>query len=222
MGRIFDYDNVFFRMMGKLVDVFFVSLLWLTFSIPIVTIGASTQALYYTVHKQIKGGRGYVWQEFFSSFKDHWKANILLTLIFEVLITVLGYERLLLRTMAENGGGDNLRIMYFVLVFFQFLIGAWAIFTFCYRARFIMDWKNSLKNGLLLMLGYLPRALLVMVTLAVAMFLIYLLPILICIVPCLLFLLYEVLLEKVFLAIMKPEDVEQEEQLSMEQKRDHE
>lgn len=222
MAKVFDYDNKVFRFMGKMVDAFFVSALFLLFSIPVVTIGASTQALYYTVHKQIKGGRGYVWQEFYSSFKDHLKTNVVLSLIFEVLVSVFAYERILLRTMLDNGAEDSMRVMYFVVIFFQMLVVIWAVYTFCYRARFVMDGKNSMKNGLLLMIGYLPTTLLLLVSLGVAVLIVYFVPILVFFVPALLFLFYDFLLEKIFHKIMRPEDLEQEESLEMERKRDDE
>ncbi|SFT39541.1 Uncharacterized membrane protein YesL [Lachnospiraceae bacterium XBD2001] len=222
MSRIFDYDNGFFRFMSKLVDAFFISVLWTVFSVPFVTIGASTQALYHTVHKQLKGGRGYVWQEFYESFRDHLKENILIAVIYELLIGIFAYERILIRTMIDNGGPDYLRLMYFLTAFFQLLVVTWAIFTFCYRARFEMDWKNSMKNGILLLLGYLPRSFAILLTAAVAAFVVYLIPILICFVPTILFLFYDFLLEKVFRRLMSPEDLAREEELEMERKRDNE
>ena len=47
MGRFFNYDSPLFSSINKIVDCVFLSLLWFVFSIPIVTMGASTSALYY-------------------------------------------------------------------------------------------------------------------------------------------------------------------------------
>lgn len=47
----FNWDNIVFQMLGKLVDCVWVSILWVICCIPVFTIGASTTALYYTVHK---------------------------------------------------------------------------------------------------------------------------------------------------------------------------
>lgn len=220
MAGVFHYDNKVFRAMGKVTDGFIVSMFWILGCIPIVTFGASCQALYHTVHKQLKGGRGYVWQEFFDSYKDGLKENIIITVIFELVLAVLAYERMMLRVMIDNGGGAELSIMYAVAAILQLILATWAIITFCYRARFRMDWKNSMKNGILLFLGYLPRALVILLSVFVFRFLIQFLPVLICFLPVLWFLFYDFLLEKVFRAIMRPEDAAAEEELEMEQKRD--
>ena len=206
--------------MGKLVDIFFVSLLWVLFCLPVVTIGASTQALYYTVHKQLKGNRGYVWQEFWDSFRDQLGSNIVLTIIFLVLEGILGYERMLLRVMMDNGA-TQLQMMFYVTIFLQFILLTWAVYTFCYRARFTMDAKHSLKNGFLLMFGYLPKSLIILFLLPVAFLIVYLVPFLICIIPAIWFWIYEILLEKVFKSIMSEEDKAKEEELEMENQRDH-
>ena len=221
MAGVFQYDNKVFRGLGKVTDCFIVSMFWILGCIPVVTFGASCQALYHTVHKQIKGGRGYVWQEFFDSYKDELKSNIGITVIFEVILGILAYERMLLRVMIDNGGDKTLTVMYMLTAFLQLLLVTWALITFCYRARFAMDWKNSMKNGILLMLGYLPRALVITVSIFVFSVLIRLLPFLICFLPVIWFLLYEFLLEKVFRSIMRPEDAQLEEEQEMESKRDN-
>lgn len=51
MNNIFSYDNGFFRVVNKIVDGFWASILWFVFSLPVVTAGASATAFYYTVHK---------------------------------------------------------------------------------------------------------------------------------------------------------------------------
>ena len=61
---MFSYDNKVFDVINKIVDWLFVSLLWLLFSLPVVTVGASTTALFETVHKVIRRGKGYVWRTF--------------------------------------------------------------------------------------------------------------------------------------------------------------
>ena len=60
MGNLFNYDNKFFEIINKIVDCFFAGTLWILFSIPVITFGASTTAFYYTVHKSLRGNRGYI------------------------------------------------------------------------------------------------------------------------------------------------------------------
>lgn len=61
------YDNLFFTILGKIMEVMYVGILWIIFSIPIVTIGASSTALYYTVHKVVFKNESYI----FSTLQVH-------------------------------------------------------------------------------------------------------------------------------------------------------
>ena len=57
--------------LNRIADIVILSALWCFYSIPIITIGASTAALYHTVIKVIRQDRGYVLQTFHHSFKEN-------------------------------------------------------------------------------------------------------------------------------------------------------
>ena len=58
MGRMFDPQNSFWRFFGLVPDVLILSLMWVLFSLPVVTIGASTTALYDAVAHGIRFKEG--------------------------------------------------------------------------------------------------------------------------------------------------------------------
>ena len=58
---------------NKLTDLLFLNILWLVCSLPIITIGASTTAMYYVSITSIRMGDGYVAKRFFKSFVDNFK-----------------------------------------------------------------------------------------------------------------------------------------------------
>ena len=51
MKNLFHVENPVWVFMGKLVDMLILSGLWVICSLPVVTIGASTAALYYVTLK---------------------------------------------------------------------------------------------------------------------------------------------------------------------------
>ena len=55
---IFSYDNKFFQTLNLILDVVALSLIWTISSLPIITIGASTTALYHTVDKVFRREEG--------------------------------------------------------------------------------------------------------------------------------------------------------------------
>ena len=74
-------DNPVWVFLTKCVDLFIICLLWILFSLPVVTIGASTAALYHSVHKTILNSEGYPSKTFWHSFRTNWKQGIILTLL---------------------------------------------------------------------------------------------------------------------------------------------
>ena len=72
-GRKDDGKNVW-RFMGKVTDMFFLTCLWLLFSLPVVTIGAATCALCYCSMTLASNKEGYIREDFVRAFKENFKS----------------------------------------------------------------------------------------------------------------------------------------------------
>ncbi len=81
MGNLFHYDNPIWRFMGKVTDIFFLTLLWVFLSLPVVTIGASSSALYYVSLKMARNEESYIFQSFWKAFKENIRQSTVLWLI---------------------------------------------------------------------------------------------------------------------------------------------
>lgn len=73
MSRLFDYQNPVWRFMGRVADVFLLTVLWILCCIPIITAGASTAALYYVTLKMVKNQDGYLGRTFWHAFMENLK-----------------------------------------------------------------------------------------------------------------------------------------------------
>ena len=74
---------------GKLQDIgdlLFAGILWFVCSVPIITIGPASSALYYTVVKVVRHKRGTVFKEFWHSFKDNMGHGIVFTIVYGTII----------------------------------------------------------------------------------------------------------------------------------------
>ena len=91
-SNLFNYDNPVWRFIGKFWDVLVVNLLWIICSIPIVTIGASTTAMYYVTLRLVRDEDGYTIRSFFKSFKDNFKQATAIWLIFLAVGLILGFD----------------------------------------------------------------------------------------------------------------------------------
>ena len=66
---------------SALIDMIWAGLLWLVCSLPVLTLGAATTALYYTVVKCVRHDRGRVSRCFFSAFRANFRQATLLWLL---------------------------------------------------------------------------------------------------------------------------------------------
>lgn len=92
MDQIFSTDGIIFRFLNKTGNIILATALWLAGCIPVVTIGTSTAALYYTMVKSVRKDVGYVHSEFWRSYKLNFKKGVAATALILALGAVLGAE----------------------------------------------------------------------------------------------------------------------------------
>lgn len=214
MKNFFDYNNGFFQVVNKIVDGFFASILWLLFSLPIVTVGASTTAFYYTVHKSLHGNRGYIWRCFWSSFKSNFKQATKIWLVLLAIYAFLFVDRQLMYSALEQGSG--LGMLYYVFYFLIFFWLVWCVYIFAYSARFENGMKDTMKNAGIIALLNLPWSVAVLILLLAGSLLVYLSPVAVTFIPAVVAYLYDLFLEKVFRKYMTEEDLKRERELDWE------
>ena len=81
-------DNPVFSFMGKLGDVVLLNLTWLLCCVPVVTVGASTTALFYVARKICVDVDYRIWHDFFHSFRANWKQATALWLVLLAALAV--------------------------------------------------------------------------------------------------------------------------------------
>ncbi|MGN0157977.1 MAG: YesL family protein [Brotaphodocola sp.] len=147
LSNIFNYDNPVWRFIGKFFDVMILNILWTICSLPIVTIGASTTAVYYVTLRLVRDEEGTsTWRDFFKSFKENFKQATAIWLILLVVGAVLAGD-LYIFTMVMTGSG-KLRIGLLSLFVGLAIIYA-GIFTFVFplQSRFYNPVKRTLFNA---------------------------------------------------------------------------
>lgn len=79
--KFFSVDSPLYRFLSKLLDVIKLNFLWILFSIPLITIGASTVAAMSVALKMADDEEGYIGRGFLKAFKENWKQGTALWLI---------------------------------------------------------------------------------------------------------------------------------------------
>lgn len=211
MGGIFSIDSPLMQGLSKILDCIFLSILWVVFSLPLITFGASTSALYYTANKTIRNSRGYVWQQFWRGFKSSFKQSTILWLIF-LLIMFLLYNDIQIVGLLGSGN-----LAFAAKVFFTVLmvvLGMVVMYIFPYVARFSAPLKSVAKNCAFMMVRHLPWSFLALLVIAVTAFIMWLIPITIFFMPTLGALAMTLILERIFVRYMSEEDRLKERKLN--------
>lgn len=211
MFGLFNYDGPVIHIFNKAADCVILSVLWLVSSIPVITLGASTAALYYSMNKCVRRGEGHVWREYWHAFRSNFKQATLLWLPLVVIFALLVASCYSSYVMCISG---NLpKAMFFFLLVVIALVASWASWLFPYMARFQNTTRNIIKNcSLIAFLNLHITIAQLLIFLAVCAAVCFF-PLLIVCAPGIFMILSCYTLEPVFLKYMSPEDREKEKEL---------
>lgn len=211
MGGIFSIDSPLMQGLSKILDCIFLSILWVVFSLPLITFGASTSALYYTANKTIRNSRGYVWQQFWRGFKSSFKQSTILWLIFLLIIFLLYNDIQIVGLLGSGNLAFAAKVFFTVLMV---VLGMVVMYIFPYVARFSAPLKSVAKNCAFMMVRHLPWSFLALLVIAVTAFIMWLIPITIFFMPTLGALVMTLILERIFVRYMSEEDRLKERKLN--------
>jgi len=208
MKKIF--DNKIFQMLEKIVDCICLSILWLVFSLPLITVGASSTALYYTMNKVVRYERGMLFREFLGAFKKNFRQSTLVWLILVVVYCIWSMDCYMLYQMLEAGYAIGLMIVVFLVFFVASAV--WACYLFPYMARFEDTTKTLLLNSFRIAFANIKETVLVLLMTVIQIVLTVLsIPVGILFVG-IYTLTINLIIEPVFKQYMTPEELEKEKQ----------
>lgn len=150
--KLFDYEAPFWRFMSRVADLVIVNAYWLICSLPVVTIGASTSALYCVTLHMVRGEGGGVTRMFFSAFKQNLRQGLALFFILLLPVVLVVYEVWLY----VSGAVEQTLWMSVVFCMPAILVALITGYVYPLLAQFDNSVKNTLKNACLLAVGNLP------------------------------------------------------------------
>ena len=152
---------------GKAIgDVVIISALFLLFCLPVVTIGASVTALYYTVYRKYYKKYDNISKDFIHSLKDNLKNGIIVHLIYTVYCAIAGFNIY----FAFFGLGDvRLPDWYMIVSLFPLLPVIFTLpFVYALMARFDNSIKGTIKNSFTLCMINFPKIILIWIIIIIA------------------------------------------------------
>lgn len=136
MSNIFNLDAPIWVFMGEVADIIILALLWWICSLGIITIGASTTALYYVIGKKIRKEQTYVAKDFFKSFKQNFRQSVPLTVLTLIAFVSLGLYVSFIFANNTNASASYLRIIIPVTILFAFEVLNFNTYIWAVLSRF--------------------------------------------------------------------------------------
>ena len=180
--------------LGLVIDLVFAGILWLLCSLPVLTLGPASTALYYAVVKCVRHDRGRLSAVFFAGFRRGFRQSFPMWLLYLgalalALLDMYAYSRMELR------GGALLSALGGMLLIPAALSFPWM---FAYISRFENSFGGSLRFVFFLCFHNLGRSVLLALELLGFLAIVWLIPQLLPIVPGAFALLMSLLIEPVF------------------------
>lgn len=156
--RLFSYESKFSQFMLKFCDCCYLSLLWMLCSMPIITMGAATAALYDVTLRMARNEEPPVTSRFFKAFRDNFRQATVLWLILLALGLILGLDAFVLYRLYKTSEGlmgivSTVGLAVIIATAIAYAIVLMYVFPLVASVR-NTNWA-MLKNSLLIGLRYL-------------------------------------------------------------------
>lgn len=204
MNGFFNPDNWLWRFFGKLFDFFGLSCMWFLCSMPLVTVGTASIALYDTAAHCLRGNETNLARRFFSTFKKELIPGILITILWAVIAMVFwfGYQ-----IVFQMGQADATMAIFAVVYYISLLIPVGVLcWVFAVQSRFVYRFFQLHKMALYFTFAHLPSTLAVVALALVAVELCVDFPFMVIFVPGILVYFQSFFIEKVFKKYMPKEE----------------
>lgn len=155
MKNIFSLDGPVFRFISVIADLCILNIVWIIFSLPVFTIGASTTAMFTLTIEMVKGNDVKVIKDFFKAFKANFKRATIIWLIMLGTGLFLGLDYYMFGDMPGSIGTIVKYLITFIAVYFSFML----IYIFAILPTYKNTVKNAFRNSVLLPFLNLPYSL---------------------------------------------------------------
>lgn len=151
MSSLFDLDAPIWVFMGEVADIIILGLLWWIGCLGIITMGASTTALYYVLGKKARKETTYVAKDFFKSFRQNFRQSVPLT-----IITIIGwmsfilYCSFIIEGIYFPGQSSSLKWIVPVTILFAFELFNMTAYLWALLSRFEMKSGSVIRAALIM------------------------------------------------------------------------
>lgn len=160
--KFFSVESFFYRFLMKFLDVLKLNFMWILFSLPVVTVGASTVAAMSVALKMVDDEEGYIGRSFLKAFKENWKQGTILWVITVIACYAVYLDFQLFEAVPENP------VLFLVIgMVSAFVIILALLYSYPLLARYENTLFKTIQNSLDISRKYFGRTLLLIVVVGV-------------------------------------------------------
>ncbi len=159
----FSIDGKFFRGLTKAGDFFILAVLAVVFSIPIVTIGPTLTAVNYVALKLVRDEEGYIWKDFWKSWKQNFKQAFIIELILVAAAALFAADIRICYLWMHKDGSNIARLVMFGIFGLCLVLIAITIYVFPVLSKFDNTIRATMKNALVLCMHHLPQTIVMLI-----------------------------------------------------------
>lgn len=167
---LFHPDSKFSIISNTILDYVKLGLLFILFSLPIVTIGASATAVMYVGMKMERGEAPAIWAPFRESFLGNFKQAVIVTIMGIILTLILCFDWFQIMQMEDTLMVKIVRGITFLVTLVVFMS---ALYVFPLIARFEQTLKQLVRNAVIFGISNITKNLVVILILIAGWGLLY-------------------------------------------------
>lgn len=164
-----------------LANYFLLSLLWFFFSLPVITIGASTSALYATHYQYMEKKEGAIFATFWKFFKNSFVQATAVWSVYLFVLVIMGWNRFLMEKSLGNSMMSAFSQVFLLIVCVLAIPVLW--YSLAYIARFKDPLKKIVVNSSIFALMNFKNSISLLVFTVLAVIILWLVPILVVVIP---------------------------------------
>lgn len=146
--NLFSLNSPFARGINKLIVMMYVGVLWFLCSIPIITMGAATAALYEVLLKAVRNQEGYVGSSFLKAFRGNLKQGIQLGIPLLLVQFIFAFNLFYYGIL----GGEGFRLQTVVFAILSLLTLTAFSYIFAVMAKFENTVSGHFRMAVVLMI----------------------------------------------------------------------
>ncbi|GAB6108297.1 DUF624 domain-containing protein [Fusibacter bizertensis] len=157
---MFDVNGKLWDFMSKVTNLILLNLLFILFSLPVITIGASKSALYDLSSKVAKGEEESILRSFVERFVMEFKQSTSMWLIYLIAMTLVGVN---MSALLQSNVTWVTTILMTISSLILFIVNGTFSYAIVLNVHFTNTIKNNIKNGCALTIARLPQTILILI-----------------------------------------------------------